>query len=172
MIVIGIDISKQTFDVCLRVGKKKIKTSFENNDAGFRKLLNLVTTKNLAEPHFCMEASGCYHEALAEFLYNNGFKVSVVNPFQTKHFRESKLVRQKTDKSDASLIADFCEQNNPKLWEPKPDENKELSDINRHIENLKEERNRWKNRLEKAHKNKLVEQSILRKIAENRKRDR
>ncbi|MDR0633298.1 MAG: transposase [Holosporales bacterium] len=59
------------------------------------------------EPHFCMEATGCYHQALANFLHESGQRVSVVNPLQIKRFRESKFVRQKTDKSDACYCSVF-----------------------------------------------------------------
>jgi hypothetical protein len=37
----------------------------------------------------------------------------------------SKMIRQKTDRSDAEVIANFCRQNNPQLWAPKPREKKE-----------------------------------------------
>ena len=62
-----------------------------------------------------MEATGHYSEPIAEFLYNAGYRVSVVNPFPIKAFRMSKMIRQKTDRSDSEVIARFCLQNNPKL---------------------------------------------------------
>ncbi|MDR0632310.1 MAG: transposase [Holosporaceae bacterium] len=64
----------------------------------------LEWTKSLKStdiPVFCMEATGCYHELLAEHLYNCGSKVCVINPLLIKRFRESQMIRTKTDKSDS-----------------------------------------------------------------------
>jgi transposase len=60
----------------------------------------------------------------------------------------------------------FCEQNNPILWKPKPLEIKRLSEVNKHIDNLKDELTRWNNRLEKEYVDELVHAEILRKIKE------
>ncbi len=65
-----------------------------------------------------MEATGIYWEAVAEYLADKGFCVSVVNPSQIKSFGESRMVRTKTDKVDAKLIADFCKERAPDAWEP------------------------------------------------------
>jgi transposase len=55
-----------------------------------------------------MEATNSYGFALAHFLTAQGYKVSVVNPKQIKAFAESDLKRNKTDKLDAAIIAEFC----------------------------------------------------------------
>ena len=44
----------------------------------------------------------------AEFLYQQGYPVSVVNLTRIKRFGDSELHRNKTDKADAVLIAQFC----------------------------------------------------------------
>ncbi|MDR1236554.1 MAG: transposase [Holosporaceae bacterium] len=101
--VIGVDVSD---------GKTRKKT-FKNTDSSFEKLVIWTKELQLVDPHFCMEATGCYSEGIAEFLYNSGFRISVVNPLQIKSFRMSKMIRQKTDSSDAEVIAHFCLQNDP-----------------------------------------------------------
>ncbi|MBK7707265.1 MAG: transposase [Acidobacteria bacterium] len=45
---------------------------------------------------------------MANFLYEAGYCVSVVNPFRTHSFRDAKLLRNKTDKVDAGMIAEFA----------------------------------------------------------------
>ena len=107
-----------------------------------------------------MESTGCYFEALAEFFHKLKFKVRVVNPLQIKAFRSCKLIRQKTDSVDSEIIAQFCLQNNPSLWSPKPQNIKELREINRRIESLKIERGRITNCLEKQILPKVVLKSI------------
>jgi transposase len=166
MMNVGIDISKAKFDVGFVFGSSKAYKSFENNASGFAELLAWMKQKNVAEPHFCMEATGCYHRALAEFLHESGQLISVVNPLQIKRFRESKFIRQKTDKSDALVIAAFCEQNNPPAWTPKSEESAKLAEINHHIDDLKGELRRWNNRLEKNFLCGDVESAILKKISE------
>ncbi|AIL13763.1 hypothetical protein IM40_10190 (plasmid) [Candidatus Paracaedimonas acanthamoebae] len=158
--VIGLDISKKTFDVCtIFDGKMKIH-SFYNNKAGYEAFVLWIKKFDLINPHICMEATGSYSEGVAEFLYSFGYKVSIINPLQIKSFRLSKMIRQKTDKSDCEVIAMFCLQNCPSLWNPKSREKKELHEINARIDALKMELNRIINFLEKELLNKIVIRSI------------
>ncbi len=46
-------------------------------------------------------------------LHQTGYRVSIVNPLRIKRYGESELLRVKTDKSDAALIARFCLRNSP-----------------------------------------------------------
>ena len=52
----------------------------------------------LSSVHAVMEATGRYGEDLAEFLYAEGHKVSVLNPAQIRYYSKSCLTRSKTDK--------------------------------------------------------------------------
>lgn len=158
--VIGIDISKKTFDTCAIFAGKIKKNSFNNNDIGYEELISWVKELGLVGPHFCMESTGCYSESLGNFLCDSGYKVSVINPLQVKSFRLSKMIRQKTDKSDCEVIAMFCLQNCPALWKLKSQENRELKEVNARIDILKMERNRLINSLEKEILNQIVANSI------------
>ncbi len=59
-----------------------------------------------------MEATSIYGDALAEFLYEAGYQVSVVNPARIKGFAKSELLRTQTDSVDAALILVFVRQLN------------------------------------------------------------
>ena len=59
-------------------------------------------------PSACLEATGNYGEDLAIYLHEAGHIVSIVNPARIKGFGQSELIRTKTDKLDAALIARFC----------------------------------------------------------------
>jgi transposase len=48
-----------------------------------------------------MEHTGVYHLKLANYLYENGYKVAVVK------FMEAKMTRVKADKADSYLIAEY-----------------------------------------------------------------
>jgi len=158
--VIGIDVSKKTLDVCAICDDRIRKKAFSNTESGFNKLIAWTSMLELVEPHFCLEATGYYSEPIADFLFNSGYKVSIVNPLPIKAFRTSKLIRQKTDRSDAEVIARFCLQNNPRLWKPKKQSSKELHEINSRLDSLKKELNRLINLLERRYTNEIVKRSI------------
>ena len=105
--------------------------------------------------HACLEATGIYGEAIAEYLYDHGQTVSVVNPIQIKHFGRSAMVRTKTDDVDALLIADFCKSQNPKPWAPAPLEIRQFRALVRRRETLSEMITAETNRLEAAVSNEI-----------------
>ncbi len=103
---LGIDIAKLKFDVCLLnpQGKRRHK-AFPNTAAGFSQLAMWLIKQGVTreEVHACLEATGTYGEALAYYLHEDGYTVSVVNPAAVKAFAGSRLSRTKTDKVDASV---------------------------------------------------------------------
>lgn len=112
--VIGIDISKATFDVSFQVNEKWEYAVFTNDSKGFKALKKRMDSTD----HCVMEASGPYYLQLAMFLYDHQFKVSVVNPLVIKRFTQMRMKRAKTDKKDAQSISEFGTINSPKLWAP------------------------------------------------------
>lgn len=96
-----------------------------------------------------MESTGCYSEALAEFLHNAGHFVSVVNPYCIKSYARSKLIRQKNDQTDAEVIADYCQRQEPIRWTPPSPEMKKLKHLYRCSAALKDELTLVNNHLEK-----------------------
>ncbi len=88
--VLGIDISKAKFDVALIQGNAKIKSKvFANNPEGFAELKEWLNTQGVNNLHGCMEATSTYGNALARFLVEAGYKVSIVNPSLPKAFGKS-----------------------------------------------------------------------------------
>jgi transposase len=120
--VLGIDVAKAKLDVALRRPDGKFRHKVvENTPAGFMSLSAWLQKEGVAELHVCMEATGVYWEAVAEYLADAGHRVSVVNPAQIKAFGAAGLVRTKTDKVDAKLIAEFCRAQSPEPWQaPSP----------------------------------------------------
>lgn len=160
--VLGIDVSKERFDVALlREGKYRHK-KFTNAKKGFEELTRWLGKLGVETLHVCMESTGIYGEGLAEYLHDRGFKVSMVNPARIKGFAQGELRRSKTDKLDASLIARFCAAMNPSLWEPDPVEMRELRSLARRMEALLSMRQQELNRLEVS--DDIVKKSIRRHI--------
>lgn len=66
-----------------------------------------------------MEATNIYWEGLANYLYEQGYRVSVVNPARIIGFAMSQLQRNKTDKLDSQVIAAFCAACHPGPGSPR-----------------------------------------------------
>lgn len=119
--VVGIDVSKDHFMVCYKSRDSKVikgTRSFNNNESGFSELLDWCSKRSDIKPDFVMEATGVYHEKLTDYLYKNGCQVSVVLANKIKHYAKSQNIKTKTDKSDASVIADYGLERNPAAWKP------------------------------------------------------
>ena len=146
--VLGIDISKDKVDVALMSVERAVSTAtFENKPKGFQQLMKWLGRQQQQPLHACLEATGRYGQALAEYLYAQGHCVSVVNPSRIHAYGRSKLRRTKTDKSDAQLMADFCATQQPPLWMPSTLHQQELQELTRQLDDLKQARTRVSNRL-------------------------
>jgi transposase len=107
--IYGIDISKSVFDIYSDLqGHQQLK----NDELGFKQFLKSLPKNSLV----VMEATGYYHYRLAQFLYNSGVAVSVVNPLSVKRFIQMKLAKVKTDKSDAKSICEYGTINEVPLY--------------------------------------------------------
>lgn len=146
--VLGVDIAKLKFDVCLikETGKAKHKV-FANTKHGFEQLVVWLGSHQADSLPVCLEATGSYGEALAFHLFDVGYRVSVVNPARVKAFAVSRLTRTKTDKVDAELIARFCLAQEPQAWQPPAPEVRQLQSLVRRLESLIEMRVAEDNRL-------------------------
>ena len=122
---LGIDVAKAKLDCALRLPEGKLRHKVvENSPSGFLALSLWLAKQGAETVHACMEATGTYLEAVAEYLAAiEGTTVSVINPAQIKAFGASRRVRTKTDKVDAQLIAEFCFERHPGPWQaPAPAE--------------------------------------------------
>jgi transposase len=141
---VGIDIAKLKFDAAVwSAGKYKNKV-FHNNPEGFAAFVAWLAP--FEAPHLCLEATGAYGEALATFVFDQGFPVSVVNPAQISAFGKTELLRSKTDRGDAKLIARFCHLHQPALWQPLPRPVRDLQALVRRLDHLLEMRQMEANR--------------------------
>lgn len=161
--ILGIDISKKHFDAALQLPNEKFKNKkFTNDKAGFSDLGKWLEQFDIGEMHCCMEATNVYGVSLAEFLYDQGYEVSVVNPARIKGFARSELLRTKNDKQDAKLIARFCKAMSPDLWRPEAPEVRELKALVRRLDALIEMERQEANRLEVAEG--IIQEEIKRHV--------
>ena len=139
--VLGIDVAKAKVDICfqrVQPTEKPKHQRYDNTALGHQHLLAWLATQAVGQLHVCLEATGTYSDALALCLHQAGYCVSLVNPLRIKRYGESELRRIKTDKSDAALIARFCLTQHPDPWTPLPPEWRELQDLVRSLQDVKQ----------------------------------
>lgn len=111
----GFDVSKDYFDVFIIDDQGKSSGHrVDYTPKGLKSLAKLVPLQS----HCVMEATGPYYLKLATWLYQNGYAVSVVNPLVIRRFSQMRLIRAKTDKADAKMIALYAKTERPALWQP------------------------------------------------------
>ena len=144
--ILGIDVAKRKLDVALlRQGRKRFRV-FANDPSGWRDLLAWLEQEGLDRVHACLEATGRYGDGVAAFLHQQRHIVSVVNPAQVKAFARSKLGRNKTDKIDPGLPAEFCALFKPAVWTPPSAARRALRDLVRTREALQASLSEYRNR--------------------------
>ena len=151
--ILGIDISKNKFDVCLRAAAPegaRHAATFPNHAKGFKALDRWLRQHPAARLHACLEATSRYGDALALHLHEGGHTVSVVNPLRTRRYADSRLVRTQNDTIDAALIADFCAKENPRPWQPVAEGKRKLQDLVRTRGFFLRQKQQCRNRLETA----------------------
>ena len=161
--ILGIDIAKKKFDVALLLEGKTKHKACKNSVEGFETLMMWLDKQGVQKIHACMEATGNYGEDLAIFLHEAGHKVSIVNPARIKGFAQSELIRTKTNKIDASLIARFCLAMKPEAWIPPGPEIRSLRALVRRADSLIDMRSQEKNRIGTAHESviPLIKEHII-----------
>jgi len=144
---LGLDVAKAKFAAALCQDGRTHHHQFPNTVTGFTALQQWLRGRATLPVHACLEATGSYGDALALFLQQQGLRVSVVNPAQIKAFANSELLRTKTDRVDAALIARFCAAHQPRVWTPPPPEHRQLQALVRRVDALKAMRQQERNRL-------------------------
>ena len=163
--VLGIDIAKDTYQVELQTGSQRYTAEFVNQPDEFRRLTAWLKKHGARQVHACLEATGRYSDDLASYLHETGQTVSVVNPYQIKAYAKSQLTRNKTDRLDASLIADFCRTQQPPAWTPPAPEIRELQELVHQYETLQLQRQQVKNRLAAGFKSPVVRAQLQAQLA-------
>lgn len=108
---IGIDISKDNFDVCLCFGEQPdrfIHEKFANSAAGCQQLLAWLRNHKIASDQcfFAMEHTGWYTLELCCFLQDQQLAFALYSPLHLK--RSLGLARGKNDRVDARRIAHYA----------------------------------------------------------------
>lgn len=163
--ILGIDLAKDSYQVTLVHAQRTQRQSFQNKPAAFADLRRWLQQQGVTELHACMEATGRYGEPLATYLQAQGYTVSVVNPAQIKHYAKSQLRRNKTDKVDADVIAQFAQTQQPSAWQPTAPELRELEELLHQYDVLQAARQQENNRLQSGVQSATVRQLLTQHLA-------
>ena len=114
---VGIDIAKD-FHVVTIVDENEVKyykKAFRvvNSNDGYKFLLEKLDKISTNKNDFIigLEATGIYGENLLEFLKVQGYNVKLLNPYQTKNYREQRTMKKvKNDNIDSHMIALFLKE--------------------------------------------------------------
>jgi transposase len=154
---VGIDVSKDSLDVCVLEHEVKRKhRKFSNNGAGFRALEKWVSLQAPEPRHFCMESTGSYSFGPAEYLTDRGHKVSVENPRPVKHFSVAAKLKTKSDKADAFCIALYVAKMKPRDWALKDPVIREIAQLRTRMRQIEKDRLAERSRLDDRHLPDLV----------------
>jgi len=111
---LGIDISKDSFDVCFTDNTEKVlhKEHYNMDIVDFKTLWSYLEPFSKNEILIVMEATGIYHLNLLSWFLEKGLDISVVNPLFIHAFTKSMTIRKtKTDSKDAYIISIFAKRN-------------------------------------------------------------
>jgi transposase len=148
---LGLDVAKDKVDACLLVGGRFVAACFPNSRQGHQDILAWL------ERHAAglavqagLESTGSYSRGWCELLHAAGHVVSLLNPARPKAYAQACGQRNKTDRVDARLLAQFVAERQPLRWSPPEPARDELKELTRRREDLLALIQAEKNRLEGA----------------------
>ena len=104
---IGIDISKDSFEVAFHSPQEKTKTiNYPNNLNGFNAFF--ATLHNPQKTFAVLEATGGYETNLLLFLCNHNLKIHRLSPLKSSHYMRSIKSYAKNDVLDSQALARYA----------------------------------------------------------------
>jgi len=125
-VFVGIDVGKAALDICLLPMNESIQVP--NTAAGIRKLIERL--KSVHVQRVAIEATGRYHRRAHRMLHHCGIPVAVINPYRSRKFADALGKLAKSDKIDASVLAQFAAVMSPEPTLPSSQQQQALCDLN------------------------------------------
>ena len=152
---VGIDCSKDELVTCFAVMDEDFEISykatqiFSNTKKGFEQLVKFACKILDCDCKICfvVEVTGVYHQALAEYLYDGNYPVSVVLPNKANRFAQTLNVRTVTDKTASHALATMGLEKKLDMWKKPDPVHYGLKKLTRERSSLIDERTQIKNEL-------------------------
>jgi transposase len=104
-VYIGIDVGQKTLDLAAQPPLLALPRRVPNTAAGIARVLAVLTAA--APTLLVLEATGVYHRPLLSALLSADLPTTLLNPLQLVHYRKERLGREKSDRADAVLLAEY-----------------------------------------------------------------
>ena len=170
--VVGIDVAQKDLVVCL--GRMRddwspelyANKTFANTDKGMEALVLWVKmqTDHQIAVRFVMEATGVYHEALAYFLEEKGYELSIVLPNKISNYMRTLDTKTITDKTASQAIVMFGLERKLDTWKRPKEIYRKLRQLTREREQIVQERTIVKNQLHAEQTEAYPNKSSLKRI--------
>ena len=123
---IGVDVAKDSVMVACSQETFAART-VPNKPAALKNFLQALP----AGASIAMEATGSYHQCLADLAHALGLRVYVLNPRDLYHYAKGVGMRAKTDRVDAALIARFLANEGTRLrpYQPATAEQRKIDQL-------------------------------------------
>jgi len=152
---LGIDVSKDSLSYCLGAllgdleKELKLGSEVSNTKSGFKQLSKWLKSHHYKDelPIVVMEATGVYHEKIAYYLHNLGYKVCIMQSGRVKRYAQSLDQRSKTDALDSKMLSMLGLERKLTPWTPPSETLQELKLLSRERSTLVKERSIEKNRI-------------------------
>lgn len=167
---VGIDVSKETLVVTMcmfsfaeEAHNSDVKT-FKNNKTGFNQLVKWSRKEAYTDKplRYVMEATGVYHEELANHLVKIGCTVIIMMPNKAREFAIWEGMISKNDTIDSRVLALVgCVKRSMRPWQPSKEIYHELRAMTRFAQDAKKLRLALKNHLEALKHSHQAEKSVV-----------
>ena len=142
----GVDVSKHHADLALPGQSARRTRRFSNQTQGHQQLV--AACRHHEVTCVAVESTGGYERCLVAALHEANLAVAVVQPSLVRHHARAKRVLAKNDAIDATMIADFAQQHQPRLTLPAPENHRKIRAFSERRDQLIQDRVREENRLE------------------------
>ena len=122
---VGIDIAKDSVDVCIDPDAEVMHVAYDNK--GVATICQRL--KAISPTLIVMEATGGLETRLASELAALGLSVAVINPRQARDFAKATGQLAKTDRVDAAVLAAFARAIRPQARAMKDPDTRALDDL-------------------------------------------
>ncbi len=117
---IGIDVSKDKLDWCVKYQEKELHHQSKNDETGILSAVDWIEKNTFdTTPLIVVESTGSYHWLVCLLLKDQSFDVRLINPLITKKYQKTSIRDAKSDKVDAARLADIArlENNLPQFFD-------------------------------------------------------
>jgi len=164
---IGIDVAKKKLDIF--DGERAF--TIDNDEKAITKAFEGYPR----DSRIVIEATGKYHRLTHSVLHEMGFKVMVINPFQSRHYAKAMNIQCKTDGVDAKVLSRYGNGVEFKESVPESANQAQMRELSRHLDDLKQMKTELELRIRESERFILaslecVRESLLKQIEETETR--